>query len=624
MSVAAAAATAGGSAAAAAAAAAPVAGTVRSGGTAVGFTDEQVGDRLHELQEYSAGCSRECLEIRRERADLGGRLAHLEQELYAEEQLGHDLQRRIETLEAALVQERRQHDHLLQGGSGSASEPLTAHQKRPGSSQETSQDVLAVYLDRLPKVRQQSCREMLKSRLRQAGVELYGSAPNGQLCEQLLTGLAAAEDAAGRGGAFPTAQRKSTDGVDVLHAKPPPAGYPAPCAENATGSSGVPSAAEAGKAEGMPVPMWRRRWTLRSHLDGARCVVCDEQAGVLVSCGEDALVKAWDLAPLWKGSPLSDEMEPYVTLRGHTAAVLCVAYRSQDRVLFSAGMDYSIRAWRLPDSRSYNAYSADLSSQQATLRAGLLVGHRDNVWTVQLHPHLPSLLSSSADGSIGIWTAELDPASRDGDVMEASFTVRPPGGDDPQYVDVPTCAAWVPSDVTKFLGGYTSSRVAVFDAKRGAQILDLFPQQGVPRPASVAAAGTSDVPPALRPSPEDAARPWVTSVNCHQILQVAATGHTDHTARIVDLVSGQFVTTLADHGDAVTSVCIDPVNGHSLVTGCHDGYVRSFDLRNGRCMQYLNLHEHKYDEAVHCVHHGPRLLATAGADGNVIVLAPFD
>mmetsp|Transcript_76312 Transcript_76312/g.236328 ORF Transcript_76312/g.236328 Transcript_76312/m.236328 type:complete len:145 (+) Transcript_76312:1-435(+) len=113
----------------------------------------------------------------------------------------------------------------------------------------------------------------------------------------------------------------------------------------------------------------------------------------------------------------------------------------------------------------------------------------------------------------------------------------------------------------------------------------------------------------------------VTSASCHGILQLAATGHADCCARLLDLGSGRLVATLrADHGAAVSSVCLDPTRGHCLVTGCHDGYVRSFDLRTGRCCQQLWLHHRKYDEAVHCVHLTHHLLATAGADGNVAVL----
>merc|ERR1719263_2764151 len=94
-------------------------------------------------------------------------------------------------------------------------------------------------------------------------------------------------------------------------------------------------------------------------------------------------------------------------------------------------------------------------------------------------------------------------------------------------------------------------------------------------------------------------------------------------ATLVPLIcesSGRFVSTLADHTDAVTSVSIDPVNGNYLVTGCHDGNARTFDRRTGRCCQCIQLHESKFYESIHCVLLLNKLLASAGADGNVSVM----
>jgi len=330
-------------------------------------------------------------------------------------------------------------------------------------------------------------------------------------------------------------------------------------------------------------------------------VVYDDLSGVLISCGEDALVKGWDLTPLWRGAPNADDMEPYITLRGHTAPVLALAYRSQDRFLFSAGMDYGIRAWRLPNAHEYNAYASSSTSQHCAVRAGLLVGHSDSVWSLQQHPHLPYLVSASADGSMGLWAAAVESFSRETCEMEASFSLPlPQGVQGSSDLDVPTCVAWVPTDVCHFTGGYMSSRISVFDVKRGAQVLNLMP--------NVTSINGST------------AQATVTSICCHNTMQLAAVGHTDNCARLVDLQSGQYVATVSDHGDVVTSVSVDPGKGYCLVTGCHDGCVRSFDLRTGRCCERLKLHRAKYDEAIHCVHHASRVLSTAGADGNVVAL----
>eukprot|EP00418_Pyrodinium_bahamense_P052554 CAMPEP_0179168938 /NCGR_PEP_ID=MMETSP0796-20121207/83119_1 /TAXON_ID=73915 /ORGANISM="Pyrodinium bahamense, Strain pbaha01" /LENGTH=366 /DNA_ID=CAMNT_0020871727 /DNA_START=156 /DNA_END=1256 /DNA_ORIENTATION=- len=366
-----------------------------------------------------------------------------------------------------------------------------------------------------------------------------------------------------------------------------------------------------------------------------------------MSCGEDAMVKAWELGPLWRGAPHVDELEPYATLRGHTAPVLALAYRPQGRILFSAGMDCSIRAWHLPDARCYDAYGTNLTAQQKSLHAGLLVGHSDVVWNLQQHPHLAYLASASADGRIGLWCTESEHHGREASAMDAFLAIYRPGtggdmgglasGSPPSErapLDVPVCVAWVPSDAARLLGGFASSRVVVFDVQRGARILELTPPAGggsLPPGCGPAvgsrrgALGHEAAGSAGLPEGATARQPAVTSVCCHRIMQLVATGHVDGCARLIDLASGKFVGALSgDHAAAVTSVCMDPTRGHCLVTGCHDGYVRSFDLRNGRCSQRLWLHHTKYDEAVHCVHLTHRLLATAGADGTVAMLWTSD
>merc|ERR1712216_84522 len=107
--------------------------------------------------------------------------------------------------------------------------------------------------------------------------------------------------------------------------------------------------------------------------------------------------------------------------------------------------------------------------------------------SLERHPQLPYLASASADGTIGLWFAEADGYMGDVCGMESMLVVRTSSGgasggpveESPEasreHLDIPSCVAWVPTDVTKVISGYTSSRVALFDVRREAQVLDLFP-----------------------------------------------------------------------------------------------------------------------------------------------------
>merc|ERR1711879_819733 len=97
-------------------------------------------------------------------------------------------------------------------------------------------------------------------------------------------------------------------------------------------------------------------------------------------------------------------------------------------------------------------------------------------------------------------------------------------------------------------------------------------------------------------------------------------GHANACARIFSPSTGRAVCTLPGHVDAVSSVAMDPRGGYEVATGSHDGVLRFFDLRSGRCLQELSLHQRKFDEAIHSFHHGGDRIVTAGADATIAVL----
>ncbi|CAJ1362653.1 unnamed protein product, partial [Effrenium voratum] len=84
---------------------------------------------------------------------------------------------------------------------------------------------------------------------------------------------------------------------------------------------GLPEAAQA--------RAWQSRWNLRGHLDATRCMVLDDSNLILVTSGEDVLVKCWDLRSIWRVDNTLD-MEPFNVFRGHSAAVLALTFRPQD------------------------------------------------------------------------------------------------------------------------------------------------------------------------------------------------------------------------------------------------------------------------------------------------------
>jgi len=81
----------------------------------------------------------------------------------------------------------------------------------------------------------------------------------------------------------------------------------------------------------------------------------------MASISEDCKVKLWSMKNLAEEHKSSGgNVEPYLTLRGHTAPLLSITGPNQtsnpayNRLIFTAGVEGSIRLWNLPAIREVN------------------------------------------------------------------------------------------------------------------------------------------------------------------------------------------------------------------------------------------------------------------------------
>ncbi len=127
------------------------------------------------------------------------------------------------------------------------------------------------------------------------------------------------------------------------------------------------------------------RQALMSHMDGVRGLVHFEKEQVLVSVSEDCLAKLWNLQGLLS-SERSDNLEPYLTLRGHRAPIFSVCRSSPsapDRLLYTAGADTEIRVWALPLVTKVQDYGP---TDGKSCCVGVWKAHEDTIWDLASHP----------------------------------------------------------------------------------------------------------------------------------------------------------------------------------------------------------------------------------------------
>jgi len=352
--------------------------------------------------------------------------------------------------------------------------------------------------------------------------------------------------------------------------------------------------------EGDDSKVWKTKRTLRNHLDAVRAVAFHPIELCLVTGGDDCTIKIWRMDVNGLTSSVArpiTEVEPQLTLRGHSAGITRLIISPSKQLIYSASLDSSIRVWALP-SQSHTTYAP---FDRSRIR-GELIGHTDAVWDLALVRDESTLISCGAEGSVKVW----DVSGPSGGSLKLTWTyagLESNTDEVPSDDDLPgaTAVEAIRVDLKRVAVAYQNAAIKIFDIETGKEVNQL---QGE---------ATQDGSPAMQ----------VNSMVSHPTMPMLVTAHEDKHIRIFDITTGQCTHSMLAHLDAVTSLSIDS-SGFSLVSGSHDCSVRFWDLLGSRsCVQEITVHREKAQEGVLDVQFHPSLpfMASAGADGVVKLYA---
>ncbi|KAI0781213.1 WD40 repeat-like protein [Trametes elegans] len=354
-------------------------------------------------------------------------------------------------------------------------------------------------------------------------------------------------------------------------------------------------------SEGEDTKVWKAKRTLRNHLDAVRAIAFHPSELCLASAGDDSTVKIWrvDLASLTSpASRATTEVEPQLTLRGHSAAITRLVHSPTKGLLYSASMDSSIRIWALPPS-SHTTYAP----YDATRARGELIGHTDAVWDLTLARDESTLISCGAEGLVKVWDVS-GPSGGGSLKLSWSYDGLETSTDLSPEVDLPGASAVeaIKSDLKKVAVAYQNASIKVFEIETGKELMKLHvePAEG-----------------------DDSVSAQANSIVSHPTMPLLISGHEDKHIRIFDINTGQCTHSMLAHLDAVTSLSLDAA-GFLLVSGSHDCSVRYWEILGSKaCKQESTSHREKAREGVLDVEFHPSLpvMASAGADGVVKLYA---
>ncbi|KAJ3275906.1 hypothetical protein HDV01_006772 [Terramyces sp. JEL0728] len=275
--------------------------------------------------------------------------------------------------------------------------------------------------------------------------------------------------------------------------------------------------------------LWQAQPPLRGHFDAVRAIAFHPTDLAVLSGSEDKTAKLWRVSP----SAVVDkerDSKTVITFRGHTLAITSVAISSLDEICFTASMDATIRIWNIPplNRPAYSKY-------EPSYAASTLVGHSDAVWQIKPHPAAPLLISASADGSLKLWDINSESPALKSTFWYNGFTKS-----SLSQFESPTSVCW--GNANTVIAAYKNSVVKAFDIQTGT-VTTAFENSSI--------------------------RTQINKIIKHPIEPILITAHEDGDIRLFDMHTG--------HTGGVSALSMSS-DGSTLESGGHDGTIKWYDF----------------------------------------------
>ena len=211
---------------------------------------------------------------------------------------------------------------------------------------------------------------------------------------------------------------------------------------------------------------------LRNHFDEVRKLSYLESINSLVSVSEDCLIYVWSLDYI-SFNPKSEDVEPYLHLRGHTGPLFCVEH-GKDNLIYTGGSEGLIQIFNILPASEITPYGS--SDEVFNLSIGYFQNNNENneiYWDLKHHPKDNLLISLSSDGDITFWettTAEEYILSFNKGRFKWSKSTKTKKSSYLDEIAIPVSCEFLKQDNNKLLVGFNDATISLMDINKNSFI----------------------------------------------------------------------------------------------------------------------------------------------------------
>ena len=338
---------------------------------------------------------------------------------------------------------------------------------------------------------------------------------------------------------------------------------------------------------------------LKSHFDEVRKLLYMENLNSLISVSEDCLIKVWSLDNMMYNYQ-SNNITPYLNLRGHTGPLFCVA-NGKDNLIYTGGNGSLIRIWNILPHNEINPIQKNEEINKLNLGFFQDNDEKEIYWDLKHHPKDNLLVSLASSGKITFWETTdvenyIQSFNQGKNHLCKSYKYKKSCYMNDEN-SIPTCCKFMLQDSNKLIIGFNDVTLSLLDINKNTFIshYNLFNNINLKKN------NNRNINRCLY---------QINCLSCYNSIPCSFVGFEDGVIKLLDfrnnipstlinnIYSKEIISeSIKAHNDAVTSLNL--YKDLYLISTSHDESIKIWDVRKlNKYIDSISTGQKKWDESI--------------------------